>query len=155
MSEKGRFDTVIQNRRARFEYAIEDEYTAGIVLTGTEVKSLRLGKANLEDAYCAAESGELFLYNLTIQEYDKGSYNNHDPKRKRKLLLKKAEIRKLGKATERDGYTIVPLKIFFNERNLIKVQIGVGKGKKTYDKRETLKTRDSQREIARSTGKYA
>ncbi|MDX2286192.1 MAG: SsrA-binding protein SmpB [Bacteroidia bacterium] len=149
MSEKGRNSTVIQNRKARHEYFIEEELTAGIVLTGTEVKSLRSGKASLEEGYCYVEQDEVFVKGMNIAIYEQGSYNNHDPFRTRKLLLKKREIRRLAKSTERQGYTIVPLRLYFNDRNLVKVDIGLAKGKKLYDKRETLKERDVQRELDR------
>ncbi|GAB4413475.1 MAG: SsrA-binding protein [Bacteroidia bacterium] len=147
--EKGRNSTVIQNRKARFEYAFDEVFTAGIVLTGTEVKSLRQGKASLQEAYCYINADECFIKGMTINEYDKGGYTNHDPLRERKLLLKRREIRKIEKALEQKGYTLVPVKIYFNDRNLAKVEIALGKGKKLYDKRETMKERDTQREMDR------
>ena len=149
MAEKGRFQTVISNRKARHEYHIMEVFEAGIVLTGTEVKSLRGGKASLQEAYCIIEKNEAYIKGMTISEYTDGSYNNHDPKRLRKLLLKKREIRKLRKALEEKGLTIVPLKIFFNSRNLAKINIGLAKGKKLHDKRHDIKEKDIKREMDR------
>jgi SsrA-binding protein len=149
MSQKGRDSTVIQNKKARFEYEILDTYTAGIQLTGTEVKSLRAGKASLQDAYCLIEDSEIFVKGLNISEYDKGGYTNHDPLRLRKLLLKKREIQKLFKASDTKGYTLVPLKVFFNERNFAKVEVAVARGKKSFDKRDSIKERDVRREMDR------
>lgn len=149
MSQKGRDSTVIQNKKARFEYEILDTYTAGIQLTGTEVKSLRAGKASLLDAYCLIEDGEVFVKGLNISEYDKGGYTNHEPLRLRKLLLKKREIQKLFKASDTKGYTLVPLKVFFNERNFAKVELAVARGKKAFDKRDSIKERDVRREMDR------
>ncbi|MCL4158079.1 UNVERIFIED_CONTAM: hypothetical protein GTU68_050821, partial [Idotea baltica] len=142
------------NRKARHEYHFEEVLTAGISLTGTEVKSLRDGKASLQEAYCFIEGGEVFIKNMNIAEYDKGSYNNHDPKRERKLLLKKKEIKKLKKGLDQKGFTLVPLKIFFNDRNFAKLNVGLGKGKKTFDKRETMKERDTAREMDRQMKSY-
>lgn len=147
---RGRNTTVIQNRKARFEYFLEDTFTAGLVLTGTEVKSLRLGKANLQEAYCIIEDEEVFIRGMNIAEYDKGNLFNHEPTRKRKLLLTKREIKKLKKGIDQKGFTIVPVKVFFNERNIAKVNIALGKGKKIHDKRDTVKKRDTQREIDRN-----
>lgn len=154
MSEKGRFQTVVQNRKARHEYHIMEIFEAGMVLTGTEVKSLRAGKASLQEAYCIVKDNEAFIRGMNINEYSEGSYNNHDPKRIRKLLLRKREIRKLRKALEEKGLTIVPLKVYFNERNLIKINIGLAKGKKLYDKRQDLKAKDTQREMDRQMKNY-
>lgn len=139
----------IKNRSAYFEYFIDDKYTAGIVLAGTEVKSLREGKANFNDSYCIFNKGELFLRSFHISEYSHGTVNNHDPVRERKLLLNRRELKKLEAKLKEKGYTIVPLRLFFNDKNLIKLEIGLGKGKKLHDKRETIKQRDTDREIKR------
>ena len=140
---------VIKNRSAYFEYYIDDKFVAGIVLTGTEVKSLRAGKASFNDSYCLFQKGELWLRSLHISEYTYGTINNHNPMQDRKLLLNRRELKKLENRIKEKGYTIVPLRIFFNEKNLAKVEIGLGKGKKLHDKRETIKQRDTEREIKR------
>lgn len=139
----------ISNRSAYHEYFIEDKYDAGLVLTGTEVKSLRAGRASFNDSYCYFHKGELWIKSLHIAEYSHGTVNNHDPVRERKLLLNKKELRKMETKMKEKGYTIVPLKIFFNEKGLAKLEIGFGKGKKLYDKRETIKQRDTDREMKR------
>jgi SsrA-binding protein len=140
----------IKNRSAYFEYYIDDKYTAGIVLLGTEVKSLRDGKANFNDSYCIFQKGELWIKSFHISEYSHGTVNNHDPVRERKLLLNKRELKKLeAKLKKEKGYTIVPLRLFFNEKNFVKLEIGLGKGKKLHDKRETIKQRDTDRELKR------
>lgn len=139
----------IKNKKASFEYFLTDEFTAGIVLTGTEIKSVREGKANLTDSYCAFVGTELFVKNLHISEYKYGTYSNHDPKRDRKLLLNRTELRKLLTKTKEKGLTIIPTLLFLNEDGLAKLKIAIAKGKKHYDKRETLKTKDTQREIDR------
>lgn len=139
----------IKNRSAFHEYFFDNKYVAGIVLTGTEVKSLREGKASFNDSYCIIHKGEMWLKSLHIAEYSHGSINNHDPIRDRKLLLEKREIKKIEAKLKEKGYTLIPLLIFFNEKNLIKVEIGLGKGKKLHDKRETIKKRDVEREIKR------
>lgn len=154
MSEKKKKPPVIQNKKARYEYEFIDKFQAGIVLTGTEVKSLRDGKANLQEAYCYVNNGELFIKGMNISEYAQGSYNNHEPQRVRKLLLKKREIEKLRKGLEQDGATIVAYRLFFNERNLVKVDLALAKGKKLHDKRESLKEKDSKKEMARQIKKY-
>jgi SsrA-binding protein len=142
----------ISNRKAYHEYFFEAKYIAGLVLTGTEIKSLRLGKASFNDSYCYFNDGELFVKSLHIAEYSFGTYNNHDTVRERKLLLNKNELRKLeGKTTEK-GYSIIPLKIFLTESGLFKMEIGLGKGKKLYDKRETIKERETDRDIKRKYG---
>ena len=146
---KGRNTTIITNRKARFEYQIEEKFEAGLVLTGTEVKSLRHGKASLQEAYCTVRSGEVFVINMNIAEYEMGTYNNHIPTRERKLLLSKKEIAKLQKGLEQKGQTIVPLKMFFNDRNLVKLEIALAKGKKVADKRDSIKDRDTKREMDR------
>jgi len=139
----------IKNRQAYFEYYIDDKYVAGIVLTGTEVKSLREGKANFNDSYCIFNKGELWIRSFHISEYSHGTVNNHDPIRERKLLLNKRELRKLEAKIKEKGYTIIPLRLFFNEKNLAKLEIGLGKGKKLHDKRETIRQRDTERELKR------
>ena len=149
MSYKSRNTTIITNRKAKFEYQIDERFEAGIVLTGTEVKSLRIGKASLQEAYCTIRKGEAFIVNMNIAEYAMGTYNNHEPARERKLLLTKKEILKLKKGLEQKGQTIVPLKLYFNDRNLVKLNIGLAKGKKAADKRETIKDRENKRELDR------
>lgn len=139
----------IKNRSAFHEYFFDNKYVAGIVLTGTEVKSLRDGKASFNDSYCIIHKGEMWLKSLHIAEYSHGTVNNHDPVRDRKLLLQKREINKIEGKLKEKGYTLIPLRIFFNEKNLIKVEIGLGKGKKLHDKRETIKKRDVEREMKR------
>lgn len=139
----------IKNRQAYFEYFFDDKYTAGIVLTGTEVKSLREGKASFNDSYCIFNHGELWIKSFHISEYSHGTVNNHDPIRERKLLLNKRELKKLQTKIKEKGYTIIPLRLFFNDKNLAKVEIGLGKGKKLHDKRETIKQRDTERELKR------
>jgi SsrA-binding protein len=137
----------MRNRSAFHDYFIDDKYDAGMVLTGTEVKSLRDGRASFNDSYCFINKGELWIRSLHIAEYSHGTVNNHDPVRERKLLLKKRELEKLETKIKEKGYSIVPLRIFFNERGFVKMEIGLGKGKKHYDKRETIKQRDSDREL--------
>lgn len=154
MAEKGRNSNVITNRKARFEYQILDTYSAGIVLQGTEVKSLRAGKASLQEAFCYIRKDEAFIKNMDIAEYDKGSYNNHDPKRDRKLLLRKREIRKIRKSLEEKGQTLIPLKMYFNERNLVKLDLAIAKGKKIHDKRDSIKEKDTKREMDRAMKSY-
>ena len=139
----------IKNRAAFHEYFFDNQYVAGVVLTGTEVKSLREGKASFNDSYCIIHKGEMWLKSLHIAEYSHGTANNHDPIRDRKLLLQKREISKIEGKLKEKGYTLIPLRIFFNEKNLIKVEIGLGKGKKLHDKRETIKKRDVEREMKR------
>ena len=143
----------IKNRSAYFEYAIDNKYDAGIVLTGTEVKSLREGKASFNDSYCYINKGEVWVKNLHIAEYSHGSTNNHDPMRVRKLLLQKREIKKIDSKLKEKGYTLIPLRIFFNEKKLAKMEIGLGKGKKMHDKRESIKRRDTEREMTRYLSK--
>lgn len=141
--------TIAENRRARFDYAIEDTFEAGIALVGTEVKALREGRANIAESYAAIENDELMLINANIPIYAPAAQFNHDPKRSRKLLLKRKEINRLAADTQRKGRTIVPLKMYFNERGLVKLLIGVGTGKTNIDKRETKKKRDWQKQKAR------
>lgn len=140
--------SIARNKRARYDYFVLETWEAGIVLTGTEVKSLREGRANLGDAYGIVRSGEVFLLNLHIPLYDQGSYNNHEPTRTRKLLLHRKEIRRLIGAVEREGLTLVPLELYF-KKGVAKVALALGKGKKLHDKRETERARDADREIAR------
>ena len=139
----------IKNRSAFYEYFIDSKYVAGIVLTGTEVKSLRSGKASFNDSYCIIHKGEIWIKSLHIAEYSHGTVNNHDPVRDRKLLLQKREIRKIEGKLKEKGYTLIPLLIFFNDKNLVKVEIGLARGKKLHDKRETIKKRDVEREMKR------
>ena len=139
----------IKNKRAGFEYYLTEEFTAGIILTGTEIKSVREGKANLTDAYCVFMADELYVRNMHISEYKFGTYANHEPKRDRKLLLNRRELRKILSKTREKGLTIIPTSMFINEKGLAKLNISIAKGKKLYDKRETLKTKDVRREIDR------
>jgi len=138
-------DAVAVNRRARFDYEVEETYEAGIQLVGSEVKSLRDGRANIAEAYVGPEGDEIYLINADIPPYSHGNQFNHEPRRKRKLLLNRKEINKLAGAVQKEGRTIVPLRLYFNGRGLAKLQIGLAKGKKTIDKRETIKRRDWDR----------
>ncbi len=142
--------TAIKNKKASFEYHFLTTYTAGIMLSGTEVKSIREGKANLSDSFCVFIDGELYVKNLHISEYKQGSYNNHEPKRIRKLLLEKIELRKILSKLKDKGTTIIPVQLFFNERSYAKLEIAIAKGKKLYDKRESLKEKDVRRQMART-----
>jgi SsrA-binding protein len=139
----------IRNKKASFEYSFLDKFVAGMVLTGTEIKSIRLGKANITDGFCVFQNGELIARNLQINEYEKGTHYNHEPKRDRKLLLSKHELRKLENSLKDRGLTIVPLKLFINEKGWAKLEIALAKGKKLFDKREDTKKKDLQRETAR------
>ncbi|SDS52649.1 SsrA-binding protein [Formosa sp. Hel1_31_208] len=140
----------IKNKKAKFEYDILDTYTAGIVLTGTEIKSIRDSKASISESFCEFnDRGELFVINMTVQEYIFGNYYNHKPKAERKLLLNKRELKKLEKEVNVKGNAIIPLRLFVNEKGLAKLEIALGKGKKLYDKRETLKDRDNKRNLDR------
>lgn len=140
----------IKNRRATFDYAITDTYTAGIVLTGTEIKSVRMGKASLVDTFCYINDGEVWVKNMYIAEYFYGTYNNHTERRDRKLLLNRKEIAALAKDTASPGFTIVPLRLFISQKGYAKLVIGVARGKKEYDKRQSIKERDDKRELARA-----
>ena len=140
---------IADNRKARYNYLIEDTIEAGLMLVGTEVKALREGKANIAESYASDEDGEIWLINCNIPEYLKANRFNHEPRRRRKLLLNKREIKKLRDGTARDGMTIVPLRLYFNDRGIAKLQIALAKGKKVHDKRETEKKRDWQRDKAR------
>ena len=144
----------IENKRARFEYIILDRYTAGIKLFGTEIKSIREGKASLIDSFCAVEHGEMYVKQMHIAEYRFGSYANHEVKRDRKLLLQRREIRKLEKATKDTGKTIVPLLLFINEHGLAKMEIALCQGKHSYDKRESLRKADDKRQIEQLKKQY-
>ena len=139
----------IRNRSATHDYAIEERFDAGMVLTGTEVKALREGKANFNDCFCFIDKGEVWIKNLHIPLYSMGNYMNHPPIRDRKLLLRKKEIRKLVNRLKEQGYTLVPLRIFFNEKGFAKIQIGLGRGKKQHDKRASIREREAKREISR------
>ena len=139
----------IKNRRATFDYEITDTYTAGIVLTGTEIKSIRMGKASLADTYCLVENHEVRVKNMYIAEYFYGTYNNHSARRDRKLLLSRKEITKLSKSSAEAGFTIVPLRMFISERGYAKLVIGVARGKKAYDKRQSIKEREDKRQLDR------
>lgn len=142
----------ISNRKAYHEFFFEQTYIAGLVMQGTEIKSLRAGKASFNDSYCYFHGSELFVKSLHISEYNFGTYNNHEPMQERKLLLTKRELRKLEAKTKEKGYSIIPLKIFLTEKGFFKMEIGLGKGKKIYDKRETIKERDTDRDIKRKYG---
>ncbi|GAM99508.1 tmRNA-binding protein SmpB [alpha proteobacterium U9-1i] len=140
---------VAENRRARFDYMIEDTIEAGIQLVGTEVKSLRSGRANIAESYASTERGELWLINATIPEYPPAGQFNHEPRRPRKLLVRARELRKLAAAVEREGRTLAPLRLYFNDRGIAKIEVALGKGKKAHDKREATKDRDWKRQQAR------
>lgn len=141
--------TVAQNRKARHDYKIEDTIEAGLVLTGTEVKSLRLGRGNIQESYAAAEDGGLYLINAYIPEYEGAKHFGHEPRRKRKLLLHAREIEKLGAEVARKGMTLVPLSLYFNDRGIAKLKLGLARGKTNVDRRETVKERDWNRQKAR------
>ncbi|MBX6749858.1 MAG: SsrA-binding protein SmpB [Micromonosporaceae bacterium] len=149
--EKGR-KLIASNRRARHDYTIVDTYEAGIALMGTEVKSLRAGRASLVDSFAQEKDGEIFLYNLHIPEYAMGTWTNHEPRRTRKLLLRRDEIRRLIGKTRESGLTLVPLSLYFSN-GWAKVELGLARGKKSYDKRQTLAKRDAEREISRAMGR--
>ena len=144
----------IRNKKASFEYFFIETFTAGIVLTGTEIKSIRAGKASLVDSYCLIVNGEMWVRGMSVSPYFYGSYNNHDMKRDRKLLLTKREIRKLQSATKQTGYTIVPLLVFLDEHGRAKMDIALCKGKKAFDKRQTLKEKEDRREMDRAIKHY-
>ena len=146
---KARSTVEIKNRRASFDYEFVERFTAGIVLSGTEIKSIRAGKASLVDSYCYFVGNELFVRNMNVAEYWWGSYNRHDPKRDRKLLLNKRELRKLQRATREKGMTIVAIKIFISEKGYAKLDIALARGKREFDKRESIKEKDMRRESER------
>ncbi len=141
----------IKNKRASFEYFVLEQLTAGIVLTGTEIKSIREGKASLAESYCTFKNEELFVVGMHVAEYAQGTYNNHEPKRDRKLLLTARELRKLKTKVQEKGLTIVPLTLFINDKGLAKLDIALARGKHYYDKRDSLKDRDTKREIDKAT----
>ncbi len=146
---------VVNNRKASFEYFFITTYEAGIILTGTEIKSIRKGEANLADAFCIMTNGELFVKNMHISPYKEGTYNNVEPKRERKLLLNKGELKKLEGKVKEKGVTIIPTKVYLNEKGFAKLEVALAKGKKSYDKRETLKLKTDKRETDRALkGKY-
>jgi SsrA-binding protein len=142
-------EIVIRNKRASFDYILLDKYTAGMQLTGTEVKSVKQGKASLSDAFCVFKRDELWIKNMHISVYEKGTYSNHEPLRLRKLLLRKNELNKLLKKIKEKGLTIVPITVFISERGFAKLEIALAKGKKTHDKRDSIKAKDSKRELDR------
>ena len=142
---------MIKNKKAAFEYHFIETYTAGIMLTGTEVKSIREGKASFSDSYCVMQNGELWVKNLHISEYKEGSYNNHEPKRQRKLLLNKKELRKIESKLKEKGTTVIPVQLYFNERGYAKLDVAVAKGKKLFDKRESIKEKDVRRQMQRTS----
>jgi SsrA-binding protein len=139
----------IKNKKAFYEYFIEEKYVAGIQLQGTEIKSIRMGKVSLGESYCTFKENELFVINLHITEYQYGTHYNHDPKRDRKLLLTKRELKKISIKVNERGYTLIPTYLFINEKGLAKLEIAVAKGKKLYDKRETIKKKDTKRDMER------
>ena len=147
--DKRKVSINIKNKRATFDYVITDTYTAGIVLTGTEIKSIRLGKASLVDTYCMFIGEEMWVKNMYVAEYFYGSYNNHTARRDRKLLLERRELRKLKQSVKNPGFTIVPTRLFINEKGLAKLVIALARGKHEYDKRESIKERDDKREMDR------
>ena len=142
-------DINIKNRRATFDYAIVETYTAGIVLTGTEIKSIRLGKASLADTYCYVNNGEVWIKNMYIAEYFYGTYNNHNERRERKLLLNRREIVDLQKNGKESGFSIIPLKLFISDKGYAKIVIALARGKKEFDKRQSIKEREDKRDMAR------
>ncbi len=144
----------IKNRRAAFDYHVTESYTAGIVLTGTEIKSIRQSRASLVDTYCTFIAGELWVKNMHVAEYFYGSYNNHTTRRDRKLLLERRELRKLQQAVKNPGFTIVPMRLYINEKGLAKLVIALARGKHEYDKRESIKERDDKREMDRIRRTY-
>jgi len=146
--------TIALNRRARHDYEITDTFEAGLALTGSEVKSLREGKANIAESYAAVERGEMMLINAYIPEFGPANRNNHEPKRHRKLLLHKREIARLDLAVSKDGMTLVPLKLYFNDRGIAKLELGLAKGRNTIDKRQVVKKRDWERQKARIIREY-
>ena len=141
---------IADNRKANYLFSIEEVFEAGIVLKGSEVKSLRMNRANIAESYAAEEGGEIFLINSNIPAYKNAIFTNHKPKRKRKLLLHSREVNKLKNASQKKGMTLIPMKLFFNEKGIAKISIGIGKGKKLHDKRDDIKNRDDQREIDRA-----
>ncbi|HEY9185223.1 MAG TPA: SsrA-binding protein SmpB [Salegentibacter sp.] len=145
----------IKNRKAKFEYEFLDKYVAGIKLAGTEIKAIRQGKASIAESFCEFQNHELFVINMHVEEYSHATHFNHNPKSERKLLLQRKELRKLEKEVKNTGLTIIPLRLFINERGLAKMQIVLAKGKKLYDKRETIKDRESKRKLDRIKKEYS
>ena len=144
----------IRNKRATFDYEILEEWVAGIVLVGTEIKSVRMGKVSLTDSYCYFDAGELWIRGVNIAEYSWGTCNNHQPKRDRKLLLNRKELAKIGRSLQDRGLTVVGLRLFLNERGLVKVVVGLARGRKSFDKREYLKENDARREMDKAMKRY-
>lgn len=142
-------DVNIRNRRAGFEYELLDKYIAGIQLKGTEIKSIREGKVNLQDGYCYFAAGEAFVKGITISAYEQGTHYNHEPERERKLLLKKTEITRLASRVEEKGLSLIPTRLFINDRGYAKIEIALGRGKKLHDKRNSIKEKDIKRELSR------
>ena len=149
--ESGR-KLIAQNKKARHDFAIDEVFEAGLVLVGTEVKSLRAGRASLVDGFATIDDGEGWLHHVHIPEYDQGSWTNHEPRRKRKLLLNRVELRKIAIAVQRQGYTLVPLSLYFKDGR-VKVEIGLARGRKSHDKRQAIAERDAAREISRAQGR--
>ncbi len=149
MAEKKQKTVEIVNRRAKYEYAFIDTFEAGILLVGTEIKSIRKGNANLSDAYCFFRGGELFIKSMFIAEYEHGNVFNHEPRRERKLLLRRTELRKLEKRVKERGFTIIPYRLYLSERGFAKLEIALATGKKSFDKRESIKEKDSKRDLDR------
>ena len=149
MPEKKKKTLEILNRRAAYEYFLTDHFEAGIQLQGTEIKSIRQGHVNLKDAYCLFKKGELYVHNLYIKEYEFGTYDNHEPRRVRKLLLRKQELKKMEKKVKERGMTIVPVRMFLSERGFAKLEIALSQGKKSHDKRNTIKDKDMKRDLDR------
>lgn len=152
MIDAGKID--VKNKKAGFEFEISDRFDAGLLLTGSEIKSIRNGGGSISEAFCIVRDGELFIKNMNIPEYSHGSYANHDPVRIRKLLLTKRELKKIDAKVRERGLSVIPLRLFINERGFAKVEIGLGRGKKKFDKRESLKQKDNKREIDRVMKKY-
>lgn len=153
-STRDKTKLIATNKKARFEFHFVDEFEAGIMLQGTEVKSIRAGKTNLNDAYCTFENGELYLRSMYIAEYNYGTHNNHESRRMRKLLLKKTELKKMEKKVREKGFAIVPYKVYLTDRGFIKLGIAIGTGKKVHDKRDSIKERDDKRNLDRIKKSY-
>ncbi|MCB0549967.1 MAG: SsrA-binding protein SmpB [Phaeodactylibacter sp.] len=152
--KKNEYKVEIVNRKADFEYSFIDTYEAGIILAGTEIKSIRKGNANLRDAYCYFKKGELYIKSLFIAEYSFGNQFNHEPRRIRKLLMRRGQLRKLEKQVKERGYTIVPVRLYINDRGFAKVEIALAQGKKVHDKRQSIKERDVKRDLSRIKKMY-
>jgi SsrA-binding protein len=150
MAKEQHYDIEIVNRKAKFQYFFDLTMEAGIQLMGTEVKSIRRGEANLNDAYCVFQGGELYVMSMYIAEYKFGNQHNHETRRKRKLLLKRTELKKLERRTKEKGYTIIPYRLYINERGLAKLEIALARGKKSFDKRDSIKAKDQKRDLDRS-----